>query len=614
MVSSRSDFSETDERIRAELNQKSVSMTSRLVLWVQNRTTTAAKLAALAATLDPRQMQGRLEQAQASDANILRVGLMDKDAISVAYFPPVDELGQSNIGKSFADRPYIPTLRQTLKPMLSEAMMGRVGTPRPIVGMIVPVLSGGEYDGFIGSVLNLSQIQNHLEKSAESSTMLYTLLDKNGRIILTNRKEQTLMSPFDRGEGSLSRLDERVSQWVPTLPPNTSISERWKSSFYVTETAVGSLSEWKLILEQPVAPFQKALYNNYAGKLVLLFMILLAALALAELLSRRVTTTTERLSDLTQHLAATLEAGEQTVWPESAIREANKLIANFMEMAQTLAAQFSSNRQLNATLERRVADRTRELELSMAELKRSNADLEQFAYAASHDMRQPLRMISSYLQLLEAELKSVLGEETRQNLGFAIEGAQRLDQMLDAIPEYSSVGRANNAMSAVDSRELVDEALRYLRPAIEQAGAEVRIEGDWPTLGANRDELLRLLQNLIDNGLKYRLQDRTPQLVLSAQSTAGEWRVAVRDNGVGLLPGQEARLFKVFERLQPRSRYPGTGIGLALCRKIVEHHNGRIWVESPGENQGCTFNFSLPAAKAATTAAEGSANGPGKHA
>ena len=229
------------------------------------------------------------------------------------------------------------------------------------------------------------------------------------------------------------------------------------------------------------------------------------------------------------------------------------------------------------------------------DLRRSNTDLEQFAYAASHDMRQPLRMISSYLQLLESDLAPVLTDETRQNLQFATEGAKRMDQMLMALLDYSRIGRKADTMAVIDSREVMDEALHYLQPAIGEAQADVRIEGVWPHLFASRDEILRLFQNLVDNALKYRLAGQRPEVVIAAQAVGGEWRLEVRDNGIGLLPGHEARLFKVFERLQSRSRYPGTGIGLALCRKIAEYHKGRIRVESPGENRGCTFIVTLPA-------------------
>jgi signal transduction histidine kinase len=593
-VGSRRNFEETDTKIRTQLQQKSVSVTRRLETWVQNRTTAVVALATIAATLTPRDMQARLEQARASDVNFLRIGMRDTESVITAYAPPIDESGQSNVGKRFDERPYIQTLRRALKPMLAEIVTARIGPPTPAVILLAPVLRDGEYSGYVNSVLSLEQIRTHLENSSGRDATLYTLVDRNRKVILSNRKDQAQMSPYERGDGELIRIDANISQWIPGVLPNTSISERWKDSFYVAESGIGDVPEWSLILEQPVAPFQKTLYENYANQLVMLFFILLGALALAEFLSRRVVAATEELSRITQHLPDTLAAGGKTSWPQTAILEADRLIRNFSEMAQTLAEQFQANRQLNETLERRVEERTGALETSIAELKRSNADLEQFAYAASHDMRQPLRMISSYLQLLEAELAPVLTDETRQNLAFATEGAQRMDQMLGALLDYSRIGRGGEAMVAMDSREAVDEALSYFQPQIAQAGAEVRIEGDWPRIFANRDQMRRLLQNLIDNALKYRLEGRVPQILISAQASAGEWRVSVRDNGIGLLPGQEARLFKVFERLQPRSRYPGTGIGLALCRKIVEHHDGCIRVESSGENQGCAFIFSLP--------------------
>jgi signal transduction histidine kinase len=607
MITSHSDFTETDRNTRSKLYQSSLNMTSRLDVWLQNRSTAVIRLAEMAATRSPAQMQPRLEQAHAADVNFLRIGLRDTESTVTAYAPPVDEFGQSNIGKKFPERPYISILKQTLKPMLAEVVMGRIDTPKPIAILLAPVVRQGEYDGYVNAVLRLDQLRDYLEKSAGSDTMLYTVLDRKDQVILSNRQGQQAMTHLTRGEGTLSRLDDTTLQWVPTLPPTTPISERWKSSFYVSESPLGTLAGWKLVLEQPVAPFQKLLHARYTDALARLLLALFVALMLAEWFSRRITATTEQLGEVTHDLPAVLAAGEAPVLPASAVLESSRLIGNFKEMADALAQQFSANRALTATLEQRVADRTRELEARMEELRRSNADLEQFAYAASHDMRQPLRMISSYLQLLEAELKPLLNDDTRQNFHFATEGAQRMDQMLSALLDYSRVGRNNDNRVALDSRAVLDEALRILQPAINEALAEVRVEGDWgqaPQIVASRDEILRLLQNLIDNALKYRVEGRKPEVVVSAewlesvsaQIGGGEWCFTVKDNGIGLLPGQEVRIFKVFERFQPRAKYPGTGIGLALCRKIVEHHGGRIWVESVGENLGCCFVFTLPAA------------------
>ncbi|MBY0455506.1 MAG: PAS domain S-box protein [Burkholderiaceae bacterium] len=227
-------------------------------------------------------------------------------------------------------------------------------------------------------------------------------------------------------------------------------------------------------------------------------------------------------------------------------------------------------------------------------LARSNAELEQFAYIASHDLRQPLRMITSYVQMLERRLAEKLDGDTRQMMHFVADGATRMDQMLVSLLEYSRVGRKGQPLVSMSSREGVDEALRFLAPAISEASATVRIVGDWPDIMVSRDEFTRLWQNLIGNAVKYRAPDRTPELEITVAPDDEGWRFCVADNGIGIDPGQFDRLFRVFQRLHTRNKYEGTGVGLAVARKIVERHGGRIWVESDGLDQGCRFCFTLP--------------------
>ena len=246
-------------------------------------------------------------------------------------------------------------------------------------------------------------------------------------------------------------------------------------------------------------------------------------------------------------------------------------------------------------LGRRVSNRdTTERVLAELELRRSNIELEQFSYSISHDMRQPLRMISSYLQLLDRSLAGQLNAEQRQYVDFAREGAQRLDQMMLALLDYSRVGRKGEPPGWIESRALLDEALQFLQPAIVEAGARLEIAGDWPRLLVRRDEMTRLMQNLVGNALKYRIAGQAPIITVSGATVGDKWHLSVADNGIGIDPGQIGRLFQVFQRLHARSAYPGTGIGLALCRKIAEHHGGNIEVASPGEGQGSTFHVHLP--------------------
>ncbi len=369
-VDSRTDFKMTDKKIRSALIQDSIQMRHVLETWVENRKTAIVNLAESAVAASPQQMQPRLEQAKKSDVSLLRVGLLNRTATTTAYFPLLDELGRSRIGVNASDRPYLSQLKQSLKPMLSEVLMGRVGVPKPRVFMLAPVIIQGEFGGYVVGVLSLEQIRELLEKSVNSNTMLYTLLDKNGNVIMTNRTDQNILAPLSRTKGTLTRLTDGISQWVPDVPASTPISERWNKSFYITEATVGSLSEWRLILEQPVAPFQKILNGQYTNKLTLLFLILLGALALAEFFSRRIIMTLENLRLITHAVPTELAKGEkQVVWPDSGIHEVHHLIENFKNMSDSLSRQFIEINQINASLEKRVIERTDELNIISARFR-----------------------------------------------------------------------------------------------------------------------------------------------------------------------------------------------------------------------------------------------------
>lgn len=227
-------------------------------------------------------------------------------------------------------------------------------------------------------------------------------------------------------------------------------------------------------------------------------------------------------------------------------------------------------------------------------LQRSNSDLAQFAYSVSHDMRQPLRAVSGHLQLLQRSLEGKLDENERENLGFALDGAKRMDSMIVSLLDYSRVGRKNDPMELMQSRESLDEALGFLEPLITETRTEVQVKGEWPQIFASRDELTRLLQNLINNAIKFREADQLALVEIESAVQGNNWRVSVCDHGIGINPQQIDRLFKFFSRLQLRNRFEGTGMGLALCHRIVEHHGGRIWVESEGEGKGSNFIFEIP--------------------
>ncbi|BAE52528.1 ATP-binding protein [Paramagnetospirillum magneticum] len=233
------------------------------------------------------------------------------------------------------------------------------------------------------------------------------------------------------------------------------------------------------------------------------------------------------------------------------------------------------------------------IEKALADLARSNAELEQFAYVASHDLREPLRAITGHLQLLQRLAKDKLDDYALESLLFAVDGARRMDLLIRDLLDYSRIGHADREMEDLDLGEVIADALSNLSAAIAEGHATVTTATGMPHAHGNRMELTRLFQNLIGNALKYRNPERPPEVELRAVRVGGAWDISIRDNGIGIEPEYFNRIFMIFQRLHGRGQYEGTGIGLAVCRKIVDRHGGSIRVESePGK--GSTFTVTLP--------------------
>jgi len=233
------------------------------------------------------------------------------------------------------------------------------------------------------------------------------------------------------------------------------------------------------------------------------------------------------------------------------------------------------------------------LQRNSEELGRSNAELEQFAYVASHDLQEPLRMVASYTQLLARRYRGKLDSEADEFIGFAVDGATRMQTLIRDLLSYSRVMTQGHSLQPADSKVACDMARRNLQKSIEESGATVTV-GPLPTVHADATQLTQLFQNLIGNALKYR-NERAPQIRVDAKADDEAWLFSVQDNGIGIESQYFERIFQMFQRLHTRDEFSGTGIGLAICRRIVERHGGKIWVESePG--RGSTFHFAIPRA------------------
>ena len=236
-------------------------------------------------------------------------------------------------------------------------------------------------------------------------------------------------------------------------------------------------------------------------------------------------------------------------------------------------------------------ERSRELEQQANELRLANEDLAQFAFAVSHDLQEPLRMVTSYLQLLEERYPSAEGEEAGQYLDFALDGAKRMKVLLDDLLAYCRLGRGESSLDAVDLAGVVDQVTADLGVAIRESDATVTRDL-LPIVAGNRTQLVQLIQNLVSNGIKFQ-RGVPPEVHVGIRGEGEEWVFYVRDNGIGIRAEDQERIFQIFQRLHSRDDYPGTGIGLTLAKKIVERHGGRIWLESTLD-EGTTFYFTIP--------------------
>jgi len=266
-----------------------------------------------------------------------------------------------------------------------------------------------------------------------------------------------------------------------------------------------------------------------------------------------------------------------------------------------LIATLQHEKEMSARLEmlnEEIAESNRKLSVEIEtrkrieeELARSNTELEQFAYVASHDLREPLRMVTSYLQLLLKRYIANLDANAQEFFGFAMDGAARMNRLINDLLDYSRVGTKGGLFAPTECNDVISQAAKNLEVAIEEKNAAITC-GSLPVLMADQNQLVQLFQNLLGNAIKF-CKEKTPEVHVAAKQEERYWLFSVKDNGIGIAPEHRERIFQIFQRLHTREEYEGTGIGLAVCKRIVERHGGRIWVESE-QGTGTIFWFTLP--------------------
>lgn len=244
----------------------------------------------------------------------------------------------------------------------------------------------------------------------------------------------------------------------------------------------------------------------------------------------------------------------------------------------------------NEILEERIRERTENLQMLNEALAKSNKELENFAYIASHDLQEPLRMVSSFTQLLEKQYGDKLDDTAKEYIGFAVDGAKRMYELINGLLAYSRITRKEELFTKVDLNKVIEEVKYNLELVITERNCLIESD-NLPVVNADKTQMLQLFQNLISNGIKFSPED--PHISITVRKEESEYLISVKDHGIGIESQYFARIFQIFQRLHQRDRFEGTGIGLSICKKIVENHKGRIWVESEPGN-GSVFHFSLP--------------------
>ena len=242
----------------------------------------------------------------------------------------------------------------------------------------------------------------------------------------------------------------------------------------------------------------------------------------------------------------------------------------------------------NHTVERRRMEE--QLKQVLSELERSNKDLEQFAYVASHDLQEPLRMVASYTQLLARRYKDKLDADANDFINFAVDGANRMQTLINDLLTFSRVGTRGKPFVATDINLILERICKNLEVSIQESGAVIAYDS-LPTLNVDKTQIEQLFQNLISNAIKFR-NEKSPDIRVRAEQKEKKWQFSISDNGIGFKPEYKDRIFTIFQRLHGKEEYPGTGIGLAICKKIVERHGGQIRVESE-VGKGATFYFTI---------------------
>ncbi|MFC0096215.1 ATP-binding protein [Micromonospora marina] len=374
------------------------------------------------------------------------------------------------------------------------------------------------------------------------------------------------------------------------------ITDETRQQFDGIRTSVDTLQDEILSVRQEAADRVNSTSNTLVVLLIIAALVVTTAgvvmlLSLDRILIRP-------LADLVSQVREVADGDYRHHIEGSGPPEFRRLAEDIDQMRMKIARDLDEVREARE----RIEWVNSQLQKQAEELTRSNRDLEQFAYVASHDLQEPLRKVASFCQLLQRRYAGQLDERADQYIAFAVDGAQRMQRLINDLLAFSRIGRLTTGFTEVDLNKVMGDVAGQTEAALQYADAELTW-GEMPTIRGEEPLLTNLLVNLVSNSVKFRRPDVPPKVHVSARLVDGEWEISCRDNGIGIEPEFADKIFVIFQRLHSKDAYPGTGIGLAIVKKIVEYHGGRVWVDTDTD-EGTVIRFTLPALEADISAAQ----------
>jgi C4-dicarboxylate-specific signal transduction histidine kinase len=572
-----------------------------------------------------RAMQRDADTFRLANPDLLRSGIINAKGVSVCLSPRLDEFGRTGIGMDFSDRPYLPALRSTLKPVFPEVVMGRFGMPAPILPLVAPIVIDGVYHGYCVGVVDFARLSSSFQGMTRHRLDTLTVLDQRGRVVLSTVPQRKLMQVWERPPGVDRELPSGVRQWIPLPTRNTSIMQRWSQSSFLITLPLAPGRPWTLVVETSAGPAVARLTQAVFQQLLVLLLVIMVTLPIAYLLARILGRALGALEKATREIPRLLAAGEAPRWPNSRILEMQSLIANFQDMTAALGESFQALTRLNRTLEHRVDTRTHELHSAnqrlaakQHQLEELNQSLElriqeavaelrqkdqvmiaQSRHAAlgemigniAHQWRQPLNALNLVLFNLKEAFQA--GELDAEALARATADGNRLIQrMSSTISDFRDFLKVDKQERTFPVLEQVRGTTSLVEASFLKDHVAIRVEGspDLEVLGFP-NEYAHVLLNLLSNAREAILaqgQDGGRVEVLVGREGA-EGFLQVTDTGGGIPAEIMDKIYDPYFSTKPK----GTGVGLYMSKMIVERSlHGRLEARNVGT--GARFTVFTP--------------------